>query len=334
MTVGELAASLDNRHEETLTAELGSIQFADDATSLTAQDGRVLTLDESAEAALARYLKIPRSYLQSLQPGFKAETYRYHADQHSEVSTVLEVVGGHLISVHSPDQMMLPVRSVAELATKVFRESDTVRTLVRDHNLLQLDITTADHAVEVPNPNRIIGRPEVGDITEGGVRILAYPYQVKAPSGVSYFNRLECTNGMCQEIKSGEIRITASTVDEVLEQMEAAAREVLSSLDDKLQSYLHTAHTPVPGSRQAFALQLGREARLGAGVMFEVMDVINQLPDEGTSVYDVMQAFTGVANNDVTHQTMLRLQTLGGSLAMNTQRMIDRCGVCERLLPS
>ena len=57
----------------------------------------------------------------------------------------------------------------------------------------------------------------------------------------------------------------------------------------------------------------------------------NQLP-EPVSVWDVNQAFTNVANIVERYQTMMRLQTLGGSLSFDAERMIERCGTCERLL--
>jgi hypothetical protein len=63
------------------------------------------------------------------------------------------------------------------------------------------------------------------------------------------------------------------------------------------------------------------------------MILVNQLPDNAT-VYDVNQAFTSVANLDVTHAARVKLQTLGGHLAFEPDKMIARCRTCEQRLRS
>jgi hypothetical protein len=84
-----------------------------------------------------------------------------------------------------------------------------------------------------------------------------------------------------------------------------------------------------PGSPQAFAAQLAREANVSRAVLNKVLDIINQLP-EPVSIWDVNQAFTSVANEVETYTTMTRLQTLGGSLAMDAEEMVKRCKTCEQ----
>lgn len=331
-TIAELESTYENRNEETIVTELGTVEIDDLATSLTIA-GQSFPLEGEAEGLLASYLKIPKPYLKSLGNEFKATTLRYHLDQNSEADTMLEIVNGHIISIHTPDRALISTRDIVAVAAKVFEPDDIVRTILRDETTFHLDVTSQRHLVEVPNPERVVGRPEVGDITQAGVRILAFPHQVKNPIVESYLCRLVCTNGMTSAIPSGRIELKGNTVDEVLAEMERAAETALSIADERLAQYLATASTQFPGNPQQFAVALATEAGLGAGVIKRVIDILNQIPEETATVYDVVQAFTAVANHDVNHSTMIKLQRLGGHLSTHTADAINRCGTCEQHLP-
>ncbi len=330
--VSELVNKVAQRDESRVRTRLGQIEFTPDASQMRV-GGHDLPLDEQALASVAKYLKIPPAYIKACPPDYRAETLTFWRDQHSEADTVVEILGSELISIHSPDLLMLPLVGVAEMLERVFLPDDEVITLIRDDKTFQVDITADRYSIEVPNPDRIPGRPEVGDITAGGVRLLAYPNQVKPPVVSTYLHRLVCTNGMTTDLNRGQIKLKGRTIDEVLTEMEVAANEILGGLDDKLAEYARTAEIPVPGSPLAFAMAIARENNLPVRVRDAVMDSINQLPPNA-SVYDVNQSFTSVANRGVNHRTALALQELGGSLAFEADRIIQRCGTCEQLLAS
>ena len=131
--------------------------------------------------------------------------------------------------------------------------------------------------------------------------------------------------------KAGQISLRGRTVDEVIEEMEQAARNMLGTLDNRLSRYAATAQQPIPGNRQAFAHQMAREANLSRSVLDTVMELVNQLPEDAT-MYDINQAFTSVANTDVPYATRVRLQNLGGALAFESERIAARCGTCQHPL--
>ena len=131
--------------------------------------------------------------------------------------------------------------------------------------------------------------------------------------------------------KLDEINIKGTNVDEVIEEMELAARRILAGLDSALERYASTAKVPVPGSPQAFAHQLAREYNLKREVLDAILAIINQIPEDLITVYDVIQAFTQVTH-DLPYADRAKLQTLGGTLALDTERMIARCTSCEQLL--
>ena len=333
MKVAELTSVVSGRTELTITTTVGDLRINDDASMLTARyqldHEAAFHLDEVAEKALSTFLKIPYPYLRNCPAEFKATTLRFWFQTRADAAVVLESINGELLSVHSPSLLMVPVRDVIGVVSRVFSPDDDV-TVMHDENRLHLDIVSPRYQVEVPNPDRVPGRPEVGDVTVGGLRLLTYPTQAKAPSVSAYLERLICTNGMTTDYKLDEISLKGRNVEEVIEEMESAARQLLDGMPDKLERYAHTAQMRVPGDPAAFAAQLAREANLPRAVLDQVLDTINQIPDP--SVYDMNQAFTAVANTGVGYATMTRLQGLGGHLAFHAHNAVSRCTTCERLL--
>jgi hypothetical protein len=326
--VSELEA-LFSTEALTIEVELGKVDIDDEANSLRIGSD-VFLLDELAEKSLAKYLKIPHKYLQACPPEFRAETLKFWLGQFAEVTTQFEAQDHQIVSIHSPAEITIPSRDVVGVVASVFKPEDEVQ-LFQGADLLHIDVTTSSHEVTVFNPEEIPFRPLVGDITRGGVRFLSYPHLSKPPVVSAYMERLVCTNGMCTEQKAGLVNIKGNTVDDVIEEMETAARRVLGGLDSALRGYASTSMMPVPGSLQAFAHQLAREYGLTRAVLDQVMIIINQLPPDKATVYDVTQAFTAVANRDVPYATRMKLQTLGGSLAFDAEHTTARCGSCERL---
>jgi hypothetical protein len=328
LKVGELEEYLAKRQESTVTAKLNEFSTDDEATELRVQTGfsetTTFALDETATLALAKYLKVPGGYLRKVTPDFRAEILNYEFTRHQDVTTSVESMAGNLVSVHQPTQTMLPLSRVGEVITKVMTPEDTIRRVLTDDQRFHLDVTTASQVATFPTPEG------VGDITEGGIRVLAYPFQTRKPSVAAYLERLICTNGMVQEERFGAITLKGRTVDEVILEMEDAANQVLGSLDEHLKNYADTRHMAPPGSPQAFAAQLAREANVSRRVLDAILDRINQLP-EPVSIWDVNQAFTTVAN-ELSYANMVRLQTVGGNLAINAEEMARRCGTCERRL--
>lgn len=331
MKVSELTEALGSRQEERFSTTLNNIEISDDAGTLNI-DGRTFYLDELAENSLANYLKINRTYLAQCPSDLKATNFRYWLNYRENASVTIESVEDNITGFYRPDAMLIPVAAVAEIVGRVFSPEDEVKDLRRDNERFHLDVVSRSHFVDVPNPDRISGRPEVGDITSGGVRILAYPNAPVAPSVTAYLNRLVCSNGMTEAHQEGIIRLKGKTVPEVLVEMEQAARRVLSGLDEKLTSYAQMAQRGIPGNPSSFVYQIAREHNIGPRVLNRLMERANLLPENAT-LYDVQQIFTEVANSGVKYRTMVALQSLGGELAFHTERVLHRCGQCERLLP-
>jgi hypothetical protein len=329
--VSDLKAELEGVNERSLPTALGDLSVDTEATELRLKDGTAFVFDEQLERSVSDYLGVNKSYLAKCPPDLKAMNMNYWLQRRPEAGAVIEAVGDHLVTIHKPGLVVLPLMRISEVLADTFDPSFEIVNLIRDNKRFHIDILTPHH-IEVPKDDRIEGRKEVGDITHGGVRILANPTEVKSPKVISYLHRLFCTNGSTSPEKEGTIRIKGRTVDEVIASLEAAAQQVMGELDDKLASYAALATRRPPGSPIRFAYQLGQEYKLPQRVIARIMERVNILPEDAT-LYDIQQIFTQLANGNVNYQTMTRLQSLGGDMAFNTDHIVHRCQTCERLLP-
>lgn len=331
MKVSDLKPVLEGRNERSVESRLGDVKVSADASRFTLEGGDEFVLDEGAERALASYLGVNKSYLTKCPPDLKAHNLNYWLQHKPDAQAVIEAVGHNVVTVHKPGLLVLPLDRVADIVTRTFEPDNEIVNLIRDDRWFHLDIKT-DHHVEVRPDARIEGRKEVGDITHGGVRILANPIEAKPPVVQTYLHRLWCTNGSTSPEKEGTIALKGHTVEEVLDELEKAAQTVMGDLDAKLAEYAALAERKPPGSPARFAYQLGREYGLTQRVMDRVMERVAVLPDDA-SLYDIQQIFTQLANGNVNYRTMVNLQQLGGDMAFETDHIVHRCGACERLLP-
>lgn len=335
MLVSDLNEVLQGVREESIETTLGEIRVDDDASRVTLGTAGQFPLDEQAERTLAKYLGVSKSYLAKCPPDLKAYNLNHWLTHKSGAAAVVETVADRLVAVHKPGLLVLPLREVANIITNTFEPDHEVVNLIRSETRFHIDIKTPHHIEVTPDeriPDRQRGEHAVGDITHGGVRILSNPTEVEAPQVLTYLHRLWCTNGSTSPEAEGTLRIRGNTVDEVLADLERAAREVMGDLDNKLAQYAATANRRPPGSPTRFAYQLGREYGLRQNVMNRIIDRVQILPEDA-SIYDVQQIFTQTANGAVSYSTMTQLQHISGDLAMNTDQVTHRCGTCERLLP-
>ncbi len=333
MLVSELASSLATRSESTVDITLGDVSVSADAERIHVRNGPELALDEQAERVLASFLDINAQYLAKCPPNLRAHNLNYWLDNKPEAEARLSYVNESLVGLDKPGALIIPVTRIVDVVVRNFNPDDEVVKVVRDEHRFHIDIKTGHH-IEVRPDERIPGR-QVGDITHGGCRIFV-PFGGKKqgpPEVRTYLHRLWCTNGCTSPTAESTITLRGRTVPEIEQELEDAARQVLSGLDAKLADYAATADIPVVGNNVAFVHQLGREAKLGSKIMDRIVAQAMLLP-EPASIYDIMNIFTEVANHEsVQYASLVKLQGLGGDMAFNTERIIHRCSQCERPLP-
>ena len=332
MKVSDLKPVLEGKNERSVDIRLGDLMVTGDASRLELHGtGPEFPFDEQAERTLTKYLGINKSYLAKCPPDLRAYNINWWLQHKPEAPSVIQSARRSLHHHPQAELLIVPSPRWARSSTGPSSPDNEIVNFIHDNTTFHVDIRT-DHHVEIPVDERIEGRKEVGDITHGGVRILANPTQVKPPQVLTYLHRLVCTNGMCSDTATGIIQLKGNTVETLLAELEAAANRVMGDLDTKLADYAALAERRPPGSPSRFAYQVGREYGLGQRLMDRVMERVNILPDDAT-LYDITQVFTQLANGNVNYKTMTDLQHLGGDMAFNTDHVVHRCEMCERLLP-
>lgn len=340
MLVADLQEHLEGVNERSIETTFSELSVDDEARYLRydngTHDGLIeFPFDEQAERTVAKYLGISKSYLAKCPPDLRAYNINSWLRAKPNGAAVIESVGDKLISIHRPGLVILPLREVANVITDAMNPSDEVVQIIRDELRFHADIMT-DHHVEVPTDDRIAdrqqGEKQIGDITHGGVRILSSPTEVRAPVVTTYLHRLWCTNGCTSPEAEGTISLKGNTVDEVLQEMSDAMTTIRGTLDEKLAAYADMALRTPPGSPVRFARQLGNEYNIPARVLNRILDRVELLPEDA-SIYDIQQVFTQTANGALPYRTTMRLQSLAGDMAMQTDHIVHRCQTCERLLP-
>lgn len=336
MLVADLKEHLSGVRERSLEMTLGDIEVDSEARSIRTRTGEEFQLDEQAERSLANYIGVPKAYLAKCPPDLKAHNLNYWLKRRENAAAVIETVGDHWVTIHKPGLLILPLARVADVITATMEPDYEIVQLIRNDTKFHIDIITPHKYVEVEPDDRIEDRRQgshsVGDITNGGIRIISNPTEVEAPQVLTYLHRLWCTNGSTSQESEGTIRLKGNTIDDIFVELEGACRRVMGDLDRKLDDYAALSRTFPPGSPVRFAYQLGREYGLTQKLMDRVIERVNVLPEDAT-LYDIQQIFTELANGSVNYRTMVKLQHLSGDLAFNTESVTHRCNTCERLLP-
>lgn len=328
-TVADLQGMVDTRNENFEETSLSGVELVNEGLRLGASN-TLIEFDELAINHLSRYLKINAKYIAQCPRELQQENVNHWLGQFGDTEAVFHTIGHSLKGVYSPTKKVIPMSQVMNVISRVFDASDHVASFNADDDVVHLDVIASNLSVEVPG-HGTTERPHVGDITHGGLRFFVYPNQEKAPIVETYFNRLVCTNGMSKPSTEHQIRLRGNTVDEVLASLEENARSLMDELPERLAEYRHTADIKAPDKTGEFAYQLAAEHGLPHMVVDRVMTNLGSLPDD-PSIYDLIQSITSIANEDVSWKNRIKIQRLGGSLAMDTEHALHRCNTCERPL--
>lgn len=368
MTVGQIDEII-NRDDRRIVTNLGAIEVADDgrAVSIETEDPDTgektreeFTFDEETERVVSKFLDVSPVYMRKCPPSLKAHNLNYWLRNQVDVEATLLVGPKGIETMHDPDKTVVTMPEVAGVISRVFDAGDQIVNLHSDPDVFLADVMVGS-SIEVPgnglgdrpNADGILSLPmtdedtalvlpeevrreaRVFDITHGGVRVVAYPNQAKAPVVERYFNRLICTNGLTMPVADARVTLRGNTVEEVIADMERAAEHLLGSMDEALERYAALSDIPVVGNVAAFIQQVGIEAGIPAKLIQQAITYAGGagLLREGAAPtsYDVMNILTSIANNDsVRFSTRNRLQALGGLFVAQGQRLMERCSSCER----
>lgn len=291
----------------------------------------VYDLDETTVRSLGSLLNISNTYLRRCPLDLMSQNVNYWLRQNRESDAKVHLINGQPRFL-KPNVKIIPMGKVVDIIGEMFKPEDDVAEFQVTDALIHIDVISSDHRIDVPGGDGT-HRP-VNDVTHGGIRFrIPTDYKIQRPPEVyTYLNRLVCTNGMCVSDAQHKLRLKGRDVQGVLDDMRTQARIIWDKLPETLATYRSTVDMEVPGELSQFVHQVGQEHGVGARVLARALDRIGEIPAPGT-VYDVIQLFTNIANEDnTTYRTRDSLQFLGGELAARPEAATHRCNSCERLL--
>lgn len=359
--VGQIEQQLSQNNERRMHTKLGDVSVSDDGHYVLVDpsegtDGETqrFEFDEVTERAFAKFLDVNPSYLSKCPSSLKATNLNHWLRTEADAEAMFTIGGHGIATMYDPDQTVLTIPEIAGVISRVFAPEDEIVTLHSDPDKFHADIVIQSSHITVPgngvgdrpdaNGNLYVRpeeeggqattKPNVFDITHGGVRILAHPSKSKAPTVERYFNRYICSNGMTMPIADRQITLRGKTVEEVLESMEEVANELMTDMPQALEQYAALAEIAVPGNPINFIQQVGREQGIPSRLIQQAIQFaggMNLGRDDVATTYDVMNIFTSLANMEsVRYSTATRLQRMGGEFVRQGEEMTRRCGSCEQ----
>ena len=359
--VKDLRDSLQ-REEERIHTLLSDVEVSSNADfiKLVTDEGeeRQYEFDEVTERTLSQFLGVNPPYIAKCPSDLKAHNLNYWLDKNSDVRATLMVGPRGIETIHDPDKTILSVPEVAGAIGRVFAPDAEIVTLRSEPGLFHIDIMVennitvpgngvgdrpdADGLLRRPNDPEVnedgtpYQPPQVFDITHGGVRVLAYPNQAKAPVVQRYMNRLVCSNGLTMPVVDRSITLRGNTVEDVIGDIEKAAEELLGSMDEALERYAELSDINVQGNPLAVIRHIGKEQGIPDRIVAKALDYAGAYSlgqaDNVTS-YDIMNIFTSLANAEgVRYSTANKLQAVGGVMVAEQERIVRRCERCSQLV--
>ena len=344
--VGDLTSELRNR-SRVVTAHMGDVELiheGDSAGTLRVGDIRLPWGDRTTQMLMGFFKGPGYKYLLRQPLSWQAEVVRHHAEAMADNESVWYIEGSNVAGIYHPDAKMIPLSLVAEQIADVF-DPDAMASVLYSPDQVEINVTSFARTVTVPGISGFAGRPgegevehpytkmKVGDLSAGGVRIIIHPGKPeRAPVVQEFWERLACTNGMTRTISGSTINLRGRTVEEILQEMNKIMRVIWEGLEESGRLILHSAQALIPGATSDFIRQVARERGINAATILRLQERAMSLPANPTA-YDVAQVMTALANEEgVAVLTRRNLQMAGGDLTIDADRMVHRCGQCERPL--
>lgn len=326
MLVSEIKEVADTDSEATFDLPMSQVALRDNLVYINNDE---YSLDETTLRSLGSLLDISPVYLKKCPPELAAQNINYWLRQKEDQDAVVHMVSGHPRFLKS-GMKFVPLRPLVEMIERVFDPSDEVVEFRTNDQVTHIDVISNEHRIEVPGRDVPL-RPD-NDVTHGGMRFrVTSDLRAKPPELYTYLNRRVCTNGMCIADSQFKLTLHGNTVDDVLREMEETAQQLMGKLPETLMTYRQTADQEIPGEVAQFVHTVAAEHKIGMRVTNAALNRLGELPNPA-SLYDVIQLFTNIANDDVTYRTRDNLQFLGGAMAANPDMYTHRCQSCQHLL--
>lgn len=154
--------------------------------------------------------------------------------------------------------------------------------------------------------DKITMKPKVGDITEGGLRLLYSELLSRPPTLEPYVERLVCTNGMICADRLETFKFT--NMDDFMQNILVSVERAMKFLDTTIRAQLQkAAETKIDRSEQALR-QIFESNRITPRLLPSALAALTI--EEDGSAFGVLQAITRAANT-AQYSNRIALQGVG-----------------------
>lgn len=167
--------------------------------------------------------------------------------------------------------------------------------------------------------------PRVGDDVLSGINLRMNPMMDDPPVIVPWSERLVCSNGMTTYRERERIGVVGHTVDDVLEQIESEARRAFERAEMLNHGFADMVGQNVLDPEQAMRNIL-RSHDIPARMRENLLAQARTLAPEYHTMYDVLNIFTRAATGIYNSDNRIRLQAVGGNIALDNHLSCSQCG--------
>ncbi len=299
------------------TSEI-AVQVADKTfTAPGIEDG---LLGEDGIDVLAGWLSVPTQFLDRLDPDLQQRILdRLLSREDGEVQLGIAPSGAGIREAVSPAAKVIPLASLFEVAINVMGEGAEVVDCWAETGEFRLDVI-------VPEGHDLIGGdPKVGDLTRAGVRFTQDRKKNLAPMVSGYFHRLVCTNGMEDLDTAFRLRGRATTIEEMLAELESNSKALLARSQDRMKAF-YDMRTEKVDRPLAFVTRLCLDAGISPRLTTAIIDAMAVYPEDEITRFDLVNLVTHMARAPkIKSGPQRKLELVGGELIADHYRRCTSC---------
>jgi len=331
LTVAEMKDFVDNQVPSFDTVQLGDLEYipvtpvpltpgvtpASAGPSIVDKNtGSVYSFNEDGFNRFAAYAGVPSKFVVKLPAKMQSDVVNHFLDVYKDSLAILSHTSNEVGGVYKPSTSILNPQKVAAMVAEVFKGTDVVSQFNYNEGLV-LNIHTPDVFIDALS----------GDRTNGGIRFRAL--HGKTPQVSAYMERLVCTNGMVAQGDFDNISIKGYGLDEIINNMEAAANLLLTKTVPAYLENWRKLTTIKSSNPEQLIHRLAREAEVSTKVESRMIEAAAAL--RGDTYYDVVNLITSFQHIDgVDGEQFDKIQRLGGNAVRDLGG--HRCSGCQHSL--
>lgn len=271
--------------------------------------------------SLVGYLQIPMPFWKRLERDEKKWILNSRL-QYTPGTVVAKLVNDYLSEVRNPGQTVIEPRRLVDIARRTMKDGSAAVVEAHDGDFFGFDVITQTDFTD-------LGKPEVGDITKGGLRFEQDRKHNLVPSVQPYTYTLVCTNGMECYDEGLKVDARGSTLEDVLLDLELAAQRAFGSVEEHIRSLYDLRNQRVQNPERTLRTR-AQEAGISNSIVMRMLERLPALVDDDgqATMFDVVNLATNQANQPGLNLAARRnLERFGGQVVSDHTA---RCAHCQQ----